>query len=104
MGFRLRCGCLTPGSLEERGIRKLKRGTGLSVSELEGMQSYDLPFGMAFFRRHAIFKYIPISPVFTGYCWGRLQEGGRCRMGHGDVGKRGGAGAEGGNAPGESRV
>ncbi|XP_023199406.1 solute carrier family 23 member 2-like isoform X1 [Xiphophorus maculatus] len=93
-----------PGSLEERGIRKLKRGTGLNVTELEGMRSYDLPFGMAFFRRHDIFKYIPISPVFTGYRWARLQEGGRCRMGHGDVGKRGGAGAEGGNAPGESRV
>ncbi|XP_032434044.1 solute carrier family 23 member 2 isoform X1 [Xiphophorus hellerii] len=93
-----------PGSLEERGIRKLKRGTGLNVTELEGMRSYDLPFGMAFFRRHDIFKYIPISPVFTGYRRARLQEGGRCRMGHGDVGKRGGAGAEGGNAPGESRV
>ncbi|XP_027888681.1 solute carrier family 23 member 2 isoform X1 [Xiphophorus couchianus] len=93
-----------PGSLEERGIRKLKRGTGLNVTELEGMRSYDLPFGMAFFRRHDIFKYIPISPVFTGYRWARLQEGGRCRMGHGDVGKRGGASAEGGNAPGESRV
>ncbi|XP_017162354.1 solute carrier family 23 member 2 isoform X1 [Poecilia reticulata] len=91
-----------PGSLEERGIRKLNRGTGLSTAELEGMSSYDLPFGMAFFRRHAVFKYIPISPVFTGYRWGRLQEGGRRRMGHGDVGKRGGA--EGGNTPGESRV
>uniref|UniRef100_A0A8C8DRC6 Solute carrier family 23 member 2 n=1 Tax=Oryzias sinensis TaxID=183150 RepID=A0A8C8DRC6_9TELE len=59
-----------PGSLEERGIRKLKRGSGLSAAELEGMTSYDLPFGMDFIRRHSIFKHIPISPTFTGYHWG----------------------------------
>ncbi|KAM4746111.1 solute carrier family 23 member 2 isoform 2-T2 [Anableps anableps] len=93
-----------PGTLEERGIRKLKRGTGLSAAELEGMRSYDLPFGMDFFNRYSIFKYIPISPAFTGYHRGRLQESSRSRMGHGDVGKRGGAGGEGSNAPGESRV
>uniref|UniRef100_A0AAX7TC71 Solute carrier family 23 member 2 n=1 Tax=Astatotilapia calliptera TaxID=8154 RepID=A0AAX7TC71_ASTCA len=39
-----------PGSPEERGIRKLKRGSGLSAAELEGMRSYDLPFGMDFIR------------------------------------------------------
>lgn len=87
--------------MEERGIRKLKRGTGLSAAELEGMRSYDLPFGMDFFQRYAIFKYIPISPVFIGYHWGRLQDGGRSRKGLGDVGKGGG---EGSAAPGESRV
>uniref|UniRef100_A0AAX7ULW7 Solute carrier family 23 member 2 n=1 Tax=Astatotilapia calliptera TaxID=8154 RepID=A0AAX7ULW7_ASTCA len=60
-----------PGSPEERGIRKLKRGSGLSAAELEGMRSYDLPFGMDFIRRHRIFKNFPISPTFTGYHWGR---------------------------------
>ena len=59
---------------------------------------------MDFIRRHSIFKYIPISPAFTGYHWGRLREATRCRMGHGDVVKGGGAGGEGGTAPGESRV
>ncbi|CAG09618.1 unnamed protein product, partial [Tetraodon nigroviridis] len=61
-----------PGSPEERGLRKLKRGSGMSASELEGMRSYDLPFGMDFLRRHHIFKYIPISPTFSGYHWGWL--------------------------------
>uniref|UniRef100_A0AAR2JRC8 Solute carrier family 23 member 2 n=1 Tax=Pygocentrus nattereri TaxID=42514 RepID=A0AAR2JRC8_PYGNA len=56
-----------PGTPEERGIRKLKRGTGPSASELEGMRSYDLPFGMDFLRRHHIFQHLPISPTFTGY-------------------------------------
>ncbi|KAG5840517.1 hypothetical protein ANANG_G00189640 [Anguilla anguilla] len=55
-----------PGTLEERGIRKLKRGSGPSASELEGMRSYDLPFGMDFLRRHRIFQYLPISPTFAG--------------------------------------
>ncbi|XP_019120047.2 solute carrier family 23 member 2 isoform X2 [Larimichthys crocea] len=93
-----------PGSPEERGIRKLKRGAGLSAAELEGMRSYDLPFGMDFIRRHSIFKYIPISPTFTGYQFGRLQETCRSRMGHGDVVKGGGIGGEGGATLGESRV
>lgn len=56
-----------PGTPEERGIRKLKRGTGPNASELEGMRSYDLPFGMDFLHRHRIFQYLPISPTFTGY-------------------------------------
>lgn len=89
-----------PGSPEERGIRKLKRGAGLSAAELEGMRSYDLPFGMDFIRRHAVFKYFPISPTFQGYQWGRLQESCRSRMGQGDRVK----GGEGGATPGESRV
>uniref|UniRef100_A0AAX7VDN1 Solute carrier family 23 member 2 n=1 Tax=Astatotilapia calliptera TaxID=8154 RepID=A0AAX7VDN1_ASTCA len=89
-----------PGSPEERGIRKLKRGSGLSAAELEGMRSYDLPFGMDFIRRHRIFKNFPISPTFTGYHWGRLQGACRNRMGHGDGAK----GGEGGAALGESRV
>ncbi|KAF6730102.1 Solute carrier family 23 member 2 [Oryzias melastigma] len=89
-----------PGSLEERGIKKLKRGSGLSAAELEGMTSYDLPIGMDFIRRHSIFKRIPISPTFTGYHWGRRKDSTKSRKGHGDVVK----GGEGGTAPGESRV
>lgn len=92
---RTRCPCclkwltessspLAAGTPEERGIRKLKRGAGLSAAELEGMRSYDLPFGMDFLRRHAIFKYLPISPTFAGYQWEKLQESCRGRMGHGD--------------------
>lgn len=65
-----------PGTHEERGIRKLKRGTGPSASELEGMRSYDLPFGMDFIRRHRIFQHVPISPTFTGYQFNLL--GGAC--------------------------
>ncbi|KAG1974069.1 solute carrier family 23 member 2 isoform X1 [Pimephales promelas] len=56
-----------PGSLEERGIRKMNRAS--STSKRERMESYDLPFGMDFLRRHRIFKYIPISPTFAGYQW-----------------------------------
>nr|XP_015197805.1 PREDICTED: solute carrier family 23 member 2 isoform X3 [Lepisosteus oculatus] len=55
-----------PGSPEERGIRRLKRGAGKSTAELEGMRSYDLPFGMDFLRRHRFFQYLPISPTFAG--------------------------------------
>uniref|UniRef100_A0A8D0D4B2 Solute carrier family 23 member 2 n=1 Tax=Sander lucioperca TaxID=283035 RepID=A0A8D0D4B2_SANLU len=93
-----------PGTPEERGIGKLKRGAGLSATELEGMRSYDLPFGMDFIHKYPIFKYIPISPTFQGYQWGRIQEACKSRKGHGDVVKGGGVGAEGGTALGESRV
>lgn len=89
----------SPGSPEERGLRKLKRGSGLSAAELEGMRSYDLPFGMDFLRRHHIFKYIPISPTFNGYQWGWLPKSSRNRRGPENVLK-----AEGGTVPGESRV
>lgn len=68
------------------------------------MRSYDLPFGMDFIRRYPIFKYIPISPAFTGYQWGKLQDACRSRMGHGDVVKGGVMGGDGGTALGESRV
>ncbi|KAA8592680.1 hypothetical protein FQN60_018135 [Etheostoma spectabile] len=93
-----------PGTPEERGIGKLKRGAGLSVAELEGMRSYDLPFGMDFIRKYPIFKYIPISPTFQGYQWGRIREACKRRKGHGDSAKGGGVGGEGGTALGESRV
>ncbi|XP_036381877.1 solute carrier family 23 member 2-like isoform X1 [Megalops cyprinoides] len=80
-----------PGSLEERGIRKLKRGSCPNAAELEGMRSYDLPFGMDFLRRHRIFQYLPISPTFAGYNWGAVRAG--CR-------RQGGGGEGGGGAPG----
>lgn len=88
------------GTVEERGIGKLNRGSGDSAADLKGMQSYDLPFGMDFIRRHPIFTHIPISPTFTGYKWGRLLGGCRSRMGHRETGK----GGEGSTAPGESGV
>ena len=93
-----------PGTPEERGIRKLKRGTGPSTSELEGMRSYDLPFGMDFIRRHTIFSYLPISPTFTGHKWGALRGTCRSRKAHGDSGKGAGKEAGGGPAAGDSRV
>ncbi|KAK7146262.1 hypothetical protein R3I93_013871 [Phoxinus phoxinus] len=62
-----------PGTLEERGIRKMNRRS--STSKRERMESYDLPFGMDFLRRHRIFKYIPISPTFTGYQWSIFARG-----------------------------
>lgn len=68
------------------------------------MRSYDLPFGMDFLRRYPMFKYIPISPTFTGYQWGRMRETCRSRLGHGDVLKGGVMGEGGSAAPGESRV
>lgn len=68
------------------------------------MRSYDLPFGMDFIRRYPIFKYLPISPAFTGYQWGRLKEAGRSRMGHGDAAKGGVLAGEGVTASGESGV
>uniref|UniRef100_A0A8C1HRP1 Solute carrier family 23 member 2 n=1 Tax=Cyprinus carpio carpio TaxID=630221 RepID=A0A8C1HRP1_CYPCA len=67
-----------PGTPEERGIRKMNRGNG--VSKRERMESYDLPFGMDFLRRHRIFQYLPISPTFTGYRWSILTN--RCHERH----------------------
>ncbi|KAJ8380020.1 hypothetical protein SKAU_G00007980 [Synaphobranchus kaupii] len=87
-----------PGTLEERGIKKLKRGSGPSAAELEGMRSYDLPFGMDFLRRHRIFQYLPISPTFAGYNWAAIRTGCRSRRGGGE----GGGGTSGGG--GESGV
>ncbi|KAJ8396930.1 hypothetical protein AAFF_G00012530 [Aldrovandia affinis] len=86
-----------PGTAEERGIRKLKRGAGPGTSELEGMSSYDFPFGMDFLRRHRIFQYLPISPTFAGYNWGAVRSSCRNR----GVGGEGGGGTA---AGGESGV
>lgn len=67
------CFYIIPGTPEERGIRKMNRGN--SASKRERMESYDLPFGMDFLRRHRIFKYIPISPTFSGYQWSIFTRG-----------------------------
>ncbi|KAM4039598.1 solute carrier family 23 member 2 [Anomaloglossus baeobatrachus] len=58
-----------PGTPEERGIRKWKRGVGKGAAAGEGMESYDLPFIMNFLRKYKCFSYLPISPTFTGYKW-----------------------------------
>uniref|UniRef100_A0A3P8ZRY3 Solute carrier family 23 member 2 n=1 Tax=Esox lucius TaxID=8010 RepID=A0A3P8ZRY3_ESOLU len=76
-----------PGTPEERGIRKLKRGSGTSAAELEGMRTYDLPFGMDFLRRHTIFQYFPISPTFNGYQWATIRKSCRHRGRQGEMGK-----------------
>ncbi|MFT7817751.1 solute carrier family 23 member 2-like [Arapaima gigas] len=86
-----------PGTPAERGIRKLKLGIGSSAAELEGLRSYDLPFGMCFLRRHRIFQYFPISPTFTGYFWD-ASSGSCCRQ------DCGGAAKSTEDSPGESKV
>ncbi|XP_053574169.1 solute carrier family 23 member 2 [Bombina bombina] len=68
-----------PGSPEERGIRKWKQGLGKSGSSIEGMDSYDFPFGMDFLRRYKCFSYLPISPTFAGYQWKKLRKSSKSR-------------------------
>ncbi|XP_044135199.1 solute carrier family 23 member 2 isoform X1 [Bufo gargarizans] len=68
-----------PGTPEERGIRKWKRGIGKGRSAGEGMESYDLPFIMNFLRKYKCFSYLPISPTFTGYQWKALRKNSKCR-------------------------
>ncbi|XP_078522765.1 solute carrier family 23 member 2 [Lissotriton helveticus] len=58
-----------PGSAEERGIKKWKKGTVKGSKDIEGMESYDLPFIMNFIRKYKCFSYLPISPTFAGYPW-----------------------------------
>ncbi|CAB1322112.1 unnamed protein product [Coregonus sp. 'balchen'] len=93
---------LVTGTREERGIGKLKRGSGPSAAELEGMRTYDLPFGMDFLRRHTVFQYFPISPTFSGYQWNAIRKACRRRGGRGEAGKP--AEMEGVTEPGESGV
>ncbi|KAJ8395897.1 hypothetical protein AAFF_G00027800 [Aldrovandia affinis] len=71
-----------PGTPEERGIGKLKRGLGPAGAESEGLRSYDLPFGMDFLRRHHFFQYFPISPTFKGYSWMRASQRGSLQTEH----------------------
>ncbi|XP_066449158.1 solute carrier family 23 member 2 [Eleutherodactylus coqui] len=68
-----------PGTPEERGIRKWKRGIGKGGSAAEGMESYDLPFCMNFLRKYKCFSYLPISPTFAGYKWKALKKNSKSR-------------------------
>ncbi|XP_063304703.1 solute carrier family 23 member 2 [Pelobates fuscus] len=68
-----------PGTPEERGIRKWKRGLSKGGSAIEGMESYDLPFVMNFLRRYKFFSYLPISPTFAGYQWKSFRRGSKTR-------------------------
>uniref|UniRef100_F7BZY4 Solute carrier family 23 member 2 n=1 Tax=Equus caballus TaxID=9796 RepID=F7BZY4_HORSE len=61
-----------PGTPEERGIRKWKKGVGKGSKSLDGMESYDLPFGMNIIKKYRCFSYLPISPTFAGYTWKSL--------------------------------
>lgn len=58
-----------PGTPEERGIRKWKKGVGKGSKSLDGMESYDLPFGMNIIKKYRCFSYLPVSPTFAGYTW-----------------------------------
>lgn len=60
------CGAGTP---EERGIKKWKKGVSKGNKSLDGMESYDLPFGMNIIKKYRCFNYLPISPTFAGYTW-----------------------------------
>ncbi|EPY79165.1 solute carrier family 23 member 2 [Camelus ferus] len=65
----LRQNPLVTGTPEERGIRKWKKGVGKGSKSLDGMESYDLPFGMNVIKKYRCFSYLPISPTFAGYTW-----------------------------------
>ncbi|XP_067857141.1 solute carrier family 23 member 2 [Heptranchias perlo] len=67
-----------PGTIEERGLRKWKAGVS-GAKSLEGKETYNLPFGMKYFRRHKLFSYLPISPTFTGYFWVKCRENSSAR-------------------------
>ncbi|EHB04320.1 Solute carrier family 23 member 2 [Heterocephalus glaber] len=58
-----------PGTPEERGIRKWKKGVSKGNKSLDGMESYNLPFGMNIIKKYRCFSYLPISPTFVGYTW-----------------------------------
>ncbi|PIO38206.1 hypothetical protein AB205_0115260 [Aquarana catesbeiana] len=69
-----------PGTPEERGIKKWKRGLGKGGAAIEGMESYDFPIGMNFLRKYKCFSYLPISPTFAGYHWKALRKNGKSRQ------------------------
>ncbi|XP_078421442.1 solute carrier family 23 member 2 [Cetorhinus maximus] len=62
-----------PGTIEERGLRKWKAGV-TGAKSLDSKETYNLPFGMKYLKKYKLFSYLPISPTFTGYAWGRYQE------------------------------
>lgn len=55
--------CVPQVLQRKRGIRKWKKGVGKGAS-LDGMESYDLPFGMNIIKKYRCFSYLPISPTF----------------------------------------
>lgn len=67
------------GSPEERGIRKWKKGVGKGSKSLDGMETYDLPFGMNFIKKYRCFSFLPISPTFMGYTWKGFRKSSNCR-------------------------
>ncbi|XP_077325608.1 solute carrier family 23 member 2 [Lithobates pipiens] len=69
-----------PGTPEERGIKKWKRGLGKGGAAIEGMESYDFPIGMNFLRKYKCFSYLPISPTFAGYHWKALRKNSKSRQ------------------------
>ncbi|NWI64092.1 S23A2 protein, partial [Todus mexicanus] len=68
-----------PGSPEERGIRKWKKGVGKGSKSLDGMETYDLPFGMNIIKKYRCFSFLPISPTFMGYTWKGFRKSSNCR-------------------------
>ncbi|OPJ86889.1 solute carrier family 23 member 2 isoform A [Patagioenas fasciata monilis] len=68
-----------PGSPEERGIRKWKKGVGKGSKSLDGMETYDLPFGMNLIKKYRCFSFLPISPTFVGYTWKGFRKSSNCR-------------------------
>ncbi|EMP30536.1 Solute carrier family 23 member 2 [Chelonia mydas] len=70
---------LVTGSPEERGIQKWKKGVGKGSKSLEGMETYDLPFGMNFIKKYRCFSFLPISPTFMGYTWKGFRKSSNCR-------------------------
>ncbi|XP_067879130.1 solute carrier family 23 member 2-like isoform X2 [Heterodontus francisci] len=59
-----------PGTIEERGLRKWKAGV-IGAKSLDSKETYNFPFGMKYIKRYKLFSYLPISPTFTGYAWGK---------------------------------
>ncbi|KFR08077.1 Solute carrier family 23 member 2, partial [Nipponia nippon] len=66
-------------SPEERGIRKWKKGVGKGSKSLDGMETYDLPFGMNCIKKYRCFSFLPISPTFVGYTWKGFRKSNNCR-------------------------
>lgn len=62
------CVCFI-GILEERGIRKWKKGVGKGSKSFDGMEFYDLSFGMNIIKKYRCFSYLFISSIFAGYIW-----------------------------------
>ncbi|XP_072014363.1 solute carrier family 23 member 1-like [Amphiura filiformis] len=58
-----------PGTLEERGILQWLEAADENDPTLSSIKGYDLPFGMNYIRRSALWRYLPFSPTFQGFPW-----------------------------------